>query len=112
MRTYKPRRAGKRWLQDAPDYILDVLDTKGKTCDRYTILFTGELLTTDGTLAGTIVPYLGMSDAPAHPQGVSMWGELRAYEASSYRYSAGHDRIRWLDLPEHIRAHVIARATS
>ena len=110
-KTYKPRRAGKRWLESAPPYILDVLDNGGKTADRYTVLFTGDLLMSDGTCGGTLVPYLAMSDAPAHPQGVSIWGELTAYDASSFRYRRGHDRVRWLDLPGNIRAHVVARAT-
>ena len=56
------------------------------------------------------MPYLGMSDAPTHPQGFSQWGELRAHEAAAYRYREGKRRIRWLDLPEHIREHVKARA--
>lgn len=109
-RKYTPRRFGARWSAEAPAYVLDVLDNKGKTADRYTVLFTGPLLITDGTYAGTHVPYLGMSGAPTHPQGFSQWGEMSAYNASTYRYASGKDRIRWLDLPEHIRAHVIARA--
>lgn len=114
--SYTPRRANKkRWLEAAPEYILDVLDNKGKSADRYTVLFTGTLLIR-GSTAGSrrtdvIVQYLGMSDAPSHPQGVSMWGEMLAHVAAAYRYRCSHDRIRWLDLPEHIRNHVIARAT-
>lgn len=122
-RFYTPRRAGKRWLEDAPPYVLDVLDNKGKTADRYTVLFTFPLayaLGRDGVPLGdgvrgefsrTWIMYLGMSGAPTHPQGVSMWGEMKAYEAMNYRYRMKHQRIRWLDLPEEIRAHVIARAT-
>jgi hypothetical protein len=74
-------------------------------------MFCGEHLITDGTRTGTYIPYLTMSGAPSHPQGISMWGELRAWEAADYRYRSKRFRIRWLDLPEHIRAHVIARAT-
>ena len=115
--SYRPRRAGKRWQESAPEYILDVFDNRGKTCDRYTVLFGGSLLYHDApegwpaTLANTYVPYLGMSDAPTHPQGFSQWGELKAYDAAALRYRDGHHRIRWLDLPEHIRSHVVARAT-
>lgn len=111
-KKYTPRRASKRWLDGAPEYVLDVLDNKGKTADRYTVLFCGSLLDTDGTYAGTIIFYLAMSDAPTHPQGFSQWGELSAYEAAQYRYRDKHQRVRWLDLPEHIRKHVEARATS
>lgn len=113
MRKYTPRRASKRWLQDAPPYILDVLDNKGASADRYTVMFCGNLLIQNGAknFAQTYVPYLGMSSAPSHPQGVSMWGEMKAYEAAAYRYRVKHHRIRWLDLPKNIRAHVISRAT-
>lgn len=106
---YTPRRAGKRWRENAPDYILDCFDNRGTTADRYIVMFTGDTLITDGTCAGTYIAYLGMSDAPTHPQGVSMWGEMSAYAAAGFRYDYGHNRVRWLDLPEHIRQHVIAR---
>lgn len=118
---YTPRRASKRWLEGAPAYVLDVLDNKGKTADRYTVLFTFPLafvMNRDhsagdkpGRYADTYIPYLGMSGAPTHPQGVSMWGEMSAHEAAAYRYRCKHHRVRWLDLPEYIRNHVIARAT-
>lgn len=104
---YTPRRAGKRWREDAPDYILDCFDNRGKTCDRYTVLFTGHLLLHDGS--EIYVQGLGMSDNPTHPQGFSQWFEIPAYQAAQYRYSNGHDRVRWLDLPEHIRQHVVDR---
>lgn len=107
MPTIKPRRAGARWRQDAPPYVLDVLDNRGKTADRYTVLFVGEP-TSDG--ARYIVPYLGMSSDPHSPHGISMWGCLCQSDAAAFRYRSGKDRIRWLDLPEHIRAHVVSRA--
>ena len=109
MRKYTPRRAGKRWLESAPEYILDVLDNKGLSCDRYTILLCGSELISDGTRAGTYISYLSMSEAPAHPQGISLTGELAPHEAAGYRYRSKHHRIRWLDLPENIREHVKAR---
>lgn len=117
-RNYTPRRFAKRWSEAAPAYVLDVLDNKGKTADRYTVLFTYPLafngLEADkpGRFADTYIPYLGMSDAPTHPQGFSQWGEMTAHEAAAYRYRSSHERVRWLDLPEHIRNHVIARATA
>ena len=103
MRAYRPRRATKRWLEGAPEYVLDCFDNRGQTIDRYTVLFGGTLLV-PALLEKREVFYLGMSDAPTWPQGFSMWGECPA----SYRPS--HERVRWLDLPEHIRQHVIARA--
>ena len=76
-----------------------------RTCDRYTVLFGGSLF------ADGVIPYLGMSGAPTHPQGFSQWGELQPHEASAYRYREGHHRMKWNDLPENIRQHVQARAT-
>ena len=110
-RKYTPRRAGKRWLAGAPEYVLDVFDDP-RTIDRYTVLFGGSLL--NGTRDGKQVwiDYLGMSGAPEHPQGFSQMGELSIGEAQDYRYRNGHYRIKWMDLPEHIRRHVIGRATA
>ncbi len=108
-RHYTPRRAGARWREEAPAYILDCFDDQ-KSGERYTIFFAAPFVSGE-TYANARIPYLGMSDAPTHPQGISMWGELDAYQASAYRYSNGRHRVRWLDLPEHIRAHIIARAT-
>lgn len=97
-RPYKPRRAGKRWLEEAPEYILDVFDNKGKTADRYTVLFGGSMFD-PRMLQDRKVLFMGMNDNTYY------WGECDA----SWRPS--RERIRWLDLPEHIRNHVIRRAT-
>lgn len=102
--TYRPRRATKRWQESAPEYVLDCFDNKGATVDRYTVLFGGSLLE-PALLKNREVYYLGMSDAPTHPQGFSQWGECSA------TWRPAHQRVRWLDLPEHIRKHVVARAT-
>ncbi len=120
-RKYTPRRAAKRWLEEAPDYILDCFDHP-KYGDRYTVFFGGSLLyhtlpdgsSKDGSdqLGNTYVQYLGMSGAPTHPQGISLWNEMSAHDAASYRYASARRRVRWLDLPENIRQHVIARATA
>lgn len=120
MRKYTPRRASKRWLEGAPDYVLDCFDNKGKTCDRYSVLIGGKFLyhtLPSGACAegsdrydNTYVQCLDMSGAPSYPQGVSMWGEMPAHTAANWRYHYKHHRVRWLDLPEHIRKHVIARA--
>lgn len=116
---YTPRRASKRWLEGAPAYVLDVLDSKGPG-ERYTVLFTrpfvyvsnpdGSTSEAPGRYADTWIQFLGMSDAPTHPQGVSLWGEMPAHQAAAYRYRCKRQRIRWQDLPEHIRRHVAARA--
>jgi len=110
--TYTPRRAAKRWLAGAPEYILDVFDHPPYAADRYTVFLSGPYLyPQDGrTYANGRVSYLGMSSNPAHPQGVSQWGEMSAHEQSVYRRANARFRVAWSSLPEHIRAHVIARA--
>lgn len=105
MRSYKPRRATARWMEDAPEYVLSVHDNKGATADRYTVYFGGSLAIPGNGPGDTWVQYLALSGDPTSPQGVSMWGELRAYQRPT------NQRVRWLDLPEHVRSHVIARAT-
>jgi hypothetical protein len=103
MSTPKPRRARARWLQGAPEYVLDVFDHGSAFADQYTVFF-------GGSLAGnTEVYYLALSDYPDHPQGVSMWGEMSSSDVVGYRASAKRDRIRWLDLPENVRKHVVQR---
>lgn len=104
--TYRPRRATQRWMEQAPEYILSVHDNGGKTADRYTVFFGGSLYN-EALARNRAVEYLGMSEQPSHPQGISMWGEC-----PSMNRDASGKKIRWLDLPESIRKHVICRATS
>ncbi len=104
--TYRPRRASKQWLEGAPEYILDCFDNMGKSADRYTILFGGSLLDPH-LLKFRKVHMLGLNDMPTHPcYGVSMWGEVEAC------WRPSHQRVRWLDLPENVREHIIMRAES
>ena len=100
--NYRPRRSSKRWTQDAPEFVLACYDNGGRTVDRYSVLFGGSLW---DSRMGRNVYVLCMSGAPTHPQGVSMWSEMPAYN----RGALGK-HVRWLDLPEHIRKHVIMRA--
>lgn len=104
----KPRRASvARWLQDAPPFVLDCFDHPAAV-DRYTVFLGGEHIAE--WRGKWWVSYLGMSDAPTLPHGFSQWGEITQSDAARYRYVNGRHRVRWLDLPEHIRDHVIARA--
>jgi hypothetical protein len=103
-----PKRSRAAWRVGAPDYICDVFDD-GKAGDRYMVFFTGPDFGAD--LDERVVHYLGLSGAPTHPQGVSMWGAITSYQFAAYRYRFGRHRIKWCDLPEVIRSHVIDRAT-
>lgn len=119
MRRYTPRRASvKRWLEGAPDYILDILDNGGKTADRYTILFGGDfifhthddgrILTGGDEYRNTYVQYLAMGEGG---RDVSLWCEMPAWDAANYRYRCKHHRVRWDSLSAETQAHIIARAT-
>lgn len=99
--NYRPRRASKRWLEGAPEYILDCF----KDGD-YWVLFGGSLFDPH-LLKDRKVHMLELNSMPTHPLfGVSMWGVVEA----SYRPS--HQRIRWLDLPQNVREHIVYRAES
>lgn len=101
---YRPRRSSKRWLIDAPEYILAVYDHGPQANDRYTVLFGGSLLDPD-LLEHRKVHYLGFNETPTSPNmGVSMFGEIFAYD----RACLGK-HICWLDLPKHLRDHVVQR---
>lgn len=97
--TYRPRRATKRWLEGAPEYILDCFKA-----GTYWVLFGGSLLDPH-LLKDRKVHMLELNDLPNNPSfGISMWGEIEA----SYR--PAHHRVRWLDLPENVREHIMRRA--
>ena len=107
MSQYAPRRAAARWLEGAPPEILGCWDnggTKRATADRYTIAFGGGYYAAPSPGRDPrLVPMLGVNGVPTHPQyGISMWGEgIRGPHLGK--------KIRWKDLPEHIRRHVLAR---
>ena len=100
---YRPRRANKRWMKDAPDYILSVHDHPNFV-DRYTIYFVPN--TNDYTnRADCDILYLACNDSPTHPQGFSMFGAVNATQRQL------DHRVKWLDLPENVRKHVMERYT-
>ena len=103
MRKYTPRRASKRWLAGAPEYVLDCFFDKSS--DSYDVLFTGSLL---GTIASeprdfSHVYVMGL-DVSREGDWASF--ELSAYEAANYRYRHSHHRVSWANLPDAIRKSV------
>lgn len=123
---YTPRRATQRWLEGAPAHVLDVIADqreRGEEAPGWIILFTGPLLLSydrngaalpagqRGRYADTFVQYLDINRCPTSPNmGVSLWGELSAYNAAQLRYRGKGRRTRWMDLPADIRAHIEARS--
>ena len=52
--------------------VCKIWDNGGRSADRYTIVFRGKWI----PHYGLTIPYLAASEAPFHPQGVGMYGEL------------------------------------
>lgn len=114
-RKYTPRRAGIRWREGAPDYILDCFDNP-QFADRYTIWFGKELafhVKRDGSIGqgpdqyhNTYLTGIGTSENG----GVSGSLEYKAHEVAAHRYREKHRRVRWLDLPEATRRLVMGWA--
>jgi hypothetical protein len=102
--SYRPRRARARWLEGAPSALLAVYDNGGKSFDRYTALYGAPLWVP--SMAHTI-PARFMSSDPFHPQGVGMYGEVKAY----YRDSFGK-KVRFLDLPDAVKRCIIRDCTT
>lgn len=102
MTKYTPRRQSKRWLDgDCPQGVLAIYDNGGKTADRYTV-FYADPVSVPGR--GWLVTYRGMSENPAHPQGVGMYGEMCRYEAAAYRAAVRRQACTWSSLPEAVKA--------
>lgn len=78
---------------DSPRYVR-CYDNGGKTCDRYTVVFTGRYKNRTG---GEFV-YLTMNERPYHPQGFAQHGfsdEL----IDRPKYAHIGKRIRFEELP-------------
>lgn len=102
--SYRPRRASKKWLEDAPDYVLACYDFgKDKGVDRYTVLFGGDLWEPS---MGSTVQALCLSENPCTRFGVRIWNEYNARQRSNFGKP-----VKWLALPECVRECVISCAT-
>lgn len=97
---------------ERPAYVLACLDHP-KYNDRYTVFLGGKFLTAPEaqlrTRFNTTVPYLGMNAAPAHPLGVSQFGDTSWTEFDDYIKTNKQFLVSWDDLPEKVRKHVRSR---
>lgn len=102
MRKYTPRRQSKRWLDvDCPRGVLAVYDNGGETADRYTVFYAETIPAPGGAVW---IGFRGMSENPSHPQGVGLYDEMRAHEATAYRRAVSHQACTWSSLPEAVKA--------
>lgn len=101
VKAYKPRRASARYLDaDCPAGVLCIMDNKGRTADRYTVIYAGTYV--DG--AGRVwLTGRGMSSDPFHPQGVGMSFDMQAHEVAAYRYAQKHTYAKWSGLPDAVK---------
>lgn len=103
MRKYTPRRAGTRWLNGAPEYVLDCF--YHHSSNSYDVLFTGSLL---GTVASEPQDFAHVYVMGLDVSANGAWSsfELPAYEAAQYRYRNGKKRVKWAEMPEKVRKSV------
>jgi len=87
---------------NTPKYVR-CYDNGGKTCDRYTVVFTGHY--THKT--NRSFWYLGMSANPFHPLGVGQHGESNYQPIDRPTYSHLGKKIKFNDLPEDCKKCVI-----
>lgn len=83
--------------EDLSGYLFRIVDNGGSTADRYTVVFS------DGS-------YIGMSGAPTHPQGVSMWGEdIDPATVEGWVENGEAVDLALGDLPEDLIRHILDR---
>lgn len=95
------RRA--RLLPEGVPRYVHCYDDGGKTCDRYTVVFTGRYRhKTSGECL-----YLGASSAPFHPQGFGQHGSSPS-SIDSPRYAHLGKKVPFTALPEDVRKLALA----
>lgn len=95
-----PLRAPKEWQECAPQFVIDCFDNEQASGERFKVYLGG---TIHEPSLGRGAWYLGLSETPDSVDGTSIWDDCDA------TIRPVHQRVRWLDLPEAVRHHVIAR---
>lgn len=98
-----PKRANARWLDgDCPREVLAIFDNRGKTFDRYTVMYVP-------APGQDWISYLGASAHPFDPRGFGQHGELSEWDARAYRYDAARrgESARWSTLPADVKRAVL-----
>lgn len=108
MRKYTPRRQSARWLDgDCPRGVLAIYDNGGVTkrngsVDRYTIFYANAWQDMNAEW------WIGYLSSGENPNGCSGHDEMKAHQVAAYRYRVRHHAVKWTDLPEAVRAVVVA----
>lgn len=93
----KADRAEHFMPSGVPKY-LRIYDNRGRSGDRYTVVFT--------RMSDGLCHFLGMSASPFHPQGFAQHGE-HDIVIDRPRYSHLGKKIKFADLPEDCQTLVI-----
>lgn len=107
-RKYTPRRANvARWLQDAPEYVLDCFDdSKRYPNDGITVILGKQFMEWCEHRGTHYLSCICMNRSGHYAS-----DQMAAHTAAAFRYSNGRHRVRWNDLPEAVRQSVIRWAT-
>jgi hypothetical protein len=111
-KQYVPKRATKRWLNGAPDYILDCF-FHPNFVDCYEVFFGKSEsfhVKRDGTTASGPDQYHNTyinGISTSENGGVSGAFEMTAHEVAMYRYRNKHRKIAWQDLPDTTRQLIV-----
>jgi hypothetical protein len=101
--AYSPRRQSSRWLnEDCPRGVLAIYDDTREPCERFTVFYAEPIA--GATYTDMVIGFRGMSEHPAHPQGVGIFGEMKAYEVAAYRYRNRNRAATWSGLPDEVKA--------
>lgn len=99
MKRQLAKRATKRWLEGAPDYVLACFYHPGYA-DPYLIVFGGKDWQ-EHTHGRDWLHNLSIGEG-----GVGGSGEFLTHEFAAYRYSQKHRKVRWRDIPLGIRLRI------
>lgn len=98
MKKYQPKRATKRWLEGAPEYVLSC----HREADGDYAVWIGGSQSLPIYQGQHWVDYLELTSS-----GASMSGSVLAHERAAYLRR--RPKCRWLDMPESVRKEVINR---
>ncbi len=100
-----PRRTRSCWLEGAPNYVIDCI--RCPQANTWVVLLGVSYSDPEHYNRTGLLPCLEFNDYPTSPNmGISMFGECHK---DWRRESKG--RVRWLDIPVHLRDHVIRRCS-
>lgn len=101
--NYTPRRAAKRWLENAPAEVLDIFYQR--KIAAWSVLLGGFFLSPQRgrTRTNCIVAGIELNAHSNQPNGLCMSFELSSSNAVDYRAGSKHRRVTWDSLPPEVK---------